>query len=232
MVKAPNPYVRASALHGNPIVTNDGDTDFEVQDVLVDRDGRGIVGFSAREPGVFGKRHVGVVPLSGVSSIGPDAVMVKAGSVTDPPDEDDRLGTQLVGASVVTETGVEVGHISDLVLETRHNATRVRAVEVDPAKLPYSREGQKGSILEIALGNGVEIDHACGGVCACSTCHVVVRKGIESIPEATDDENDQLDNAPGLTPQSRLACQSVPDGTQDLVVEIPSWNRNLVKEDH
>jgi len=105
-------------------------------------------------------------------------------------------------------------------------------VEVDPAKLPYSREGQKGSILEIALGNGVEIDHACGGVCACSTCHVVVRKGIESIPEATDDENDQLDNAPGLTPQSRLACQSVPDGTQDLVVEIPSWNRNLVKEDH
>ena len=133
MVKAPNPYVRASALHGNPIVTNDGDTDFEVQDVLVDRDGRGIVCFSAREPGVFGKRHVGVVPLSGVSSIGPDAVMVKAGSVTDPPDEDDRLGTQLVGASVVTETGVEVGHISDLVLETRHNATRVRAVEVDPA---------------------------------------------------------------------------------------------------
>ena len=74
--------------------------------------------------------------------------------------------------------------------------------------------------------------YACGGVCACSTCHVVVKQGLESIPEATDDENDQLDNAPGLTPQSRLACQSVPDGTQDLVVEIPSWNRNLVKEDH
>ena len=105
-------------------------------------------------------------------------------------------------------------------------------VEVDPAKLPYSREGQKGSILEIALGNGLELDHACGGVCACSTCHVIVRKGLESIPEATEDEEDQLDNAPGLTPQSRLACQSVPDGSTDVVVEIPNWNRNLVKEDH
>jgi 2Fe-2S ferredoxin len=105
-------------------------------------------------------------------------------------------------------------------------------VEVDPKKLPYSREGLPGSILEIALGNGVDIDHACGGVCACSTCHVIVRKGFESIPEATEDEEDQLDNAPGLTPQSRLSCQSVPDGSTDLVVEIPTWNRNLVKEDH
>jgi 2Fe-2S ferredoxin len=105
-------------------------------------------------------------------------------------------------------------------------------VEVDPEKIPYSREGQPGSILEIALGHGVDIDHACGGVCACSTCHVIVRKGLESIPEATEDEEDQLDNAPGLTPQSRLSCQSVPDGSTDLVVEIPTWNRNLVKEDH
>src|SRR5262245_24217119 len=87
-----------------------------------------------------------------------------------------------------------------------------KVVEVDPAKPPSSREGQKGSILEIALGHGVSIDHACGGVCACSTCHVVVKKGLESIPEATEDEDDQLDNAPGLTPQSRLSCQSVPDG--------------------
>src|SRR5439155_6437488 len=52
-----------------------------------------------------------------------------------------------------------------------------KVVEVDPSKLPYAREGNKGSILEIALGHGVEIDHACGGVCACSTCHVIVKKG-------------------------------------------------------
>ena len=105
-------------------------------------------------------------------------------------------------------------------------------VKVDPAELPYSRDGQKGSILEIALGHGVAIDHACGGVCACSTCHVIVKQGSASIPEATEDEEDQLDNAPGLTTTSRLACQAVPDGSCDLVVEIPDWNRNLVKEEH
>ena len=103
-------------------------------------------------------------------------------------------------------------------------------IEVDPAKLPYTRDGEPGSILEIALGHGVDIDHSCGGVCACSTCHVIVRQGLESCQPASEDEEDQLDLAPGLTPQSRLACQAVPDGSCDLVVEIPDWNRNLVKE--
>jgi 2Fe-2S ferredoxin len=105
-------------------------------------------------------------------------------------------------------------------------------VEVDPAKVPYSRDGQKGSILEIALAHGVEIDHACGGVCACSTCHVIVRQGLSSCPQATEEEDDQLDNAPGLTPQSRLACQTVPNGSSDVVVEVPGWNRNMVSEEH
>src|SRR5262249_20230619 len=58
-----------------------------------------------------------------------------------------------------------------------------RVIDVDPARLPYSRDGNKGSILEIALGHDVEIDHACGGVCACSTCHVIVREGLESMQE-------------------------------------------------
>jgi 2Fe-2S ferredoxin len=107
-----------------------------------------------------------------------------------------------------------------------------RVVEVDPADLPYERDGQVGSILEIALGHGIEIDHACGGVCACSTCHVIVRSGGEACNEPTDEELDQLDNAPGLEPGSRLACQTVPDGTSDVVVEIPGWNRNLVREEH
>ena len=106
------------------------------------------------------------------------------------------------------------------------------AVEVDPAELPYSRDGEPGSLLEIALGHGIDIDHACGGVCACSTCHVIVREGSESCNEATDDEEDQLDNAPGLELNSRLACQCVPNGTRDVVVEIPDWNRNLVREEH
>ena len=88
------------------------------------------------------------------------------------------------------------------------------------------------AILDIALAHGVDLDHACGGVVACSTCHVVVKKGLETCNEATEDEEDQLDNAPALTPQSRLGCQCVPDGTKDVEIEIPEWNRNLVREEH
>ncbi len=105
-------------------------------------------------------------------------------------------------------------------------------VEVDPARIPYEDHGLPGSLLEIAMGHGIEIDHACGGVCACSTCHVIVRQGLESCSEASDAEEDQLDEAYGLTANSRLACQCVPNGTQDVIVEIPSWNRNLAREPH
>ena len=93
-------------------------------------------------------------------------------------------------------------------------------------------DGLPGSILNTALSAGIEMDHSCGGVCACSTCHVIVRQGLDSCNEATDDEEDMLDLAPGLEPQSRLACQCVPDGSQDIIVEIPEWNRNLVSETH
>lgn len=105
-------------------------------------------------------------------------------------------------------------------------------VEVDPGALPLSGEGLPGSLLDIALANSVDIDHACGGVCACSTCHVIVREGRASCPEASEDEEDMLDAAPGLELDSRLACQAVPDGTQDVMVEIPSWNRNHAAESH
>jgi len=103
-------------------------------------------------------------------------------------------------------------------------------VEVDPARVPYAREGLPGSILDIATGFHMGLDHACGGVCACSTCHVIVHEGLESCSEPTDAELDQLDEAPGLTAKSRLGCQCVPDGTRDLVVEIPEWNKNFAKE--
>jgi 2Fe-2S ferredoxin len=103
-------------------------------------------------------------------------------------------------------------------------------VDVDPDKFPYEHNGLPGSILDIALGNGIEMDHACGGVCACSTCHVVVKEGFDTLNEPTEEEEDQLEEAPGLKPTSRLACQTVPDGTTDIVVEIPEWNRNLVQE--
>ena len=107
-----------------------------------------------------------------------------------------------------------------------------KTFEVDPAKIPYNRTGLPGSILDIAYAAGVEIDHACGGVCACSTCHVIVKEGLKSCNESTDDEQDMLDEARGLTIESRLGCQCVPNGTQDLVVEIPAWSRNMVKEGH
>jgi 2Fe-2S ferredoxin len=105
-----------------------------------------------------------------------------------------------------------------------------KTVEVDPADTSHADDGLPWSILDIALRNGVEIEHACGGACACATCHVIVRRGIESCGDGSDAEEDCLDNAYGLTPQSRLACVCVPDGSSDLVVEIPGWNRNLAGE--
>lgn len=105
-----------------------------------------------------------------------------------------------------------------------------KTFEVDPAKIPYHHDGLPGSILDIALGNGIPLDHACGGVCACSTCHVIVHEGPESCNEASDPEYDQLDEAAGVTAKSRLSCQCVPDGSKDIVVEIPGWNRNYARE--
>jgi 2Fe-2S ferredoxin len=102
--------------------------------------------------------------------------------------------------------------------------------EVDPSVERMGHDGLPLSILDIAEGAGVSIDHSCGGVCACSTCHVYVRQGSESCNPASDDEMDQLDNARGVELDSRLSCQCVPDGSEDVVVEIPRWNRNLVRE--
>ncbi len=109
---------------------------------------------------------------------------------------------------------------------------KTQTVEVDPSKIPYGPTGQPGSLLDIAMGAGIDLEHACGGVCACSTCHVIVKEGLESCNEGTDDEFDQLEEAPAITLQSRLGCQCVPNGTQDLIVEIPAWNKNLAKEGH
>ena len=107
-----------------------------------------------------------------------------------------------------------------------------RVVAVDPATFEFGHIGLDGSLLDIATEAGVEINHSCGGVCACSTCHVHVQSGLESCSKATDDEEDELDKAPALAPESRLACQCVPDGSRDLLVLIPKWNRNHVKEGH
>lgn len=109
----------------------------------------------------------------------------------------------------------------------------LKTIQVDPNALPERGDGRPGCLLRIAHAGGVEIDHACGGVVACSTCHVVLnQKGFDSTNEASEDEEDMIDLAPGIKSTSRLACQCVPDGSSDLVVEIPSWNRNAVQEGH
>jgi len=105
-------------------------------------------------------------------------------------------------------------------------------VVVSPDSIKSDFDGLPGSILNAALEAGIDIDHSCGGVCACSTCHIIVKEGFESCNDATEDEEDMLDLAPGLNPKSRLACQCVPDGSQGIIVEVPEWNRNLVSEDH
>lgn len=107
-----------------------------------------------------------------------------------------------------------------------------RTIEVSPPDPLAHHEGEPGSILDNADRNDIPIDHACGGFAACSTCHVIVKEGLESCNEISDDEDDMLDEAPGLTLKSRLACQCIPDGSTDLVVEIPAWNRNFVSEEH
>lgn len=101
-------------------------------------------------------------------------------------------------------------------------------IEFDPATMPYFEHGKKGSLLDIALNHGVHLEHACGGSCACTTCHVIVKEGDANLSEMEDDEADRLDMAPALTLHSRLGCQCVVTG--DLTVEIPSWNRNYVSE--
>ncbi len=85
------------------------------------------------------------------------------------------------------------------------------------------------SICRALLDHGVEVEHACELSCACTTCHVIVREGFESLPPSTDEEDDLLDRAWGLTPKSRLSCQAR-IGAKDLVVEIPRYSINQVSE--
>ncbi len=88
--------------------------------------------------------------------------------------------------------------------------------------LPLNRtvEARTGmSLLDTALENGIDLEHNCGGNCACSTCHVIIVQGMESLTPKSLDEEDQLEDADGLTVNSRLGCQAKIHG--DVVVEVP-----------
>jgi ferredoxin, 2Fe-2S len=87
------------------------------------------------------------------------------------------------------------------------------------------------TICDAALANGIDIEHACEKSCACTTCHVIIREGFGTLEESTEEEDDLLDKAWGLEPDSRLSCQAQV-GTVDLVVEIPKYTINMVSENH
>jgi 2Fe-2S ferredoxin len=87
------------------------------------------------------------------------------------------------------------------------------------------------SVCDALLGNEIDIEHACEKSCACTTCHVVVREGFNSLAPAEELEEDLLDKAWGLEPSSRLSCQALV-GQVPLVIEIPKYTINMVKEGH
>lgn len=91
-------------------------------------------------------------------------------------------------------------------------------------------EAQVGeTICEALLRQGVEIEHACEMSCACTTCHVIVREGFQSLEPSDELEDDMLDKAWGLEPESRLSCQAIISDS-DLVVEIPRYTINHASE--
>jgi 2Fe-2S ferredoxin len=87
------------------------------------------------------------------------------------------------------------------------------------------------SICEALLDNHINIEHACEMSCACTTCHVIVREGFESLALSEEDEDDLLDQAWGLQPNSRLSCQAILT-QKNLVIEIPKYSINHAKENH
>jgi 2Fe-2S ferredoxin len=104
----------------------------------------------------------------------------------------------------------------------------LRMVQFEFGELPYSNHGKPGSLLDVASHFSVPLEHACGGSCACTTCHVIIREGGQRLSEVQEDEADRLDTAWALTPHSRLGCQAVVKG--DVVCEVPMYTRNYVHE--
>lgn len=102
----------------------------------------------------------------------------------------------------------------------------------DPNATEQTFLAAKGEhLLEVAVENGVNIEHACGGVCACSTCHVYIEEGEDHLSEPTEDEDDRVEEAPGLQRNSRLSCQCfIEQENGEIVVRVPAWNRNAIKE--
>ncbi len=103
-----------------------------------------------------------------------------------------------------------------------------QVVEFEHGALEYQGHGLPESFLDVAMNLGVPLEHACGGSCACTTCHLVIREGMQNLSDMEDNEADRLDTAWDLTTASRLGCQAVIKG--DVVAEFPLYTRNYVQE--
>jgi 2Fe-2S ferredoxin len=105
-----------------------------------------------------------------------------------------------------------------------------KTVEFPFETLAYEGHGLPMSFLDVAENYGIFLDHACGGVCACTTCHLWVKEGAPGVSEAEDLELDRMETAADIQLNSRLGCQAVIEKPGTYVVEIPKWNRNYVQE--
>ena len=105
-----------------------------------------------------------------------------------------------------------------------------RTVEFPFGTLPYEHHGKPMSFLDVAENYDIFLDHACGGSCACTTCHLWIKEGEQCLSEADDDELDRMETAADVQLNSRLGCQAVITKPGSYVVEIPKWNRNYVSE--
>ena len=103
-----------------------------------------------------------------------------------------------------------------------------KTVEFEHGKLPYDGHGLPESFLDVAMNLGIPLEHACGGSCACTTCHLFIREGMQNLSDMEDNEADRLDTAWDLRTNSRLGCQALIKG--DVVAEFPMYTRNYVQE--
>jgi len=103
-----------------------------------------------------------------------------------------------------------------------------KTVEFEHGKLPYQEHGLPESFLDVAMNFDIPLEHACGGSCACTTCHLIIKQGMQNLSEMEDNEADRLDTAWDLTTSSRLGCQAIIKG--DVVAQFPMYTRNYVQE--
>jgi ferredoxin, 2Fe-2S len=103
-----------------------------------------------------------------------------------------------------------------------------KTVEFEHGKLEFQHHGLPESFLDVAMNLGIPLEHACGGSCACTTCHLIIKEGAQNLSDMEDNEADRLDTAWDLTTTSRLGCQAVIKG--DVVAQFPLYTRNYVQE--